>query len=154
MASPLHKKIIADALLALASTIDAVNADGYGNEGEDAAELLDPADAINLREAAAILETAVVTPSLRDYFAAKAMAAILATPNSLQVLSSQEGSPTFRLAVTAYSFADAMLAAREKATAPFTAPGRCPQHGTDLVEELPESPGKFFCFLCRSRGGR
>lgn len=45
--------------------------------------------------------------SLRDYFAAKALAGILADPNSATVT-------TERVAIAAYDYADAMLAERAK----------------------------------------
>ena len=56
--------------------------------------------------------------TLRDYFAAKAMAALLSNDNSIMALTevarSNKKDPDDYAATSAYEFADAMLKARQK----------------------------------------
>ena len=56
-------------------------------------------------------ETAGMT--LRDYFAAKAMQAVLTSPILMAAVGSKGGSATQHLAKQSYEMADAMLKARE-----------------------------------------
>jgi hypothetical protein len=51
--------------------------------------------------------------TLRDYFAAKAMQGILSDAEVTRVMASGERSSTEELCSAAYSFADAMLKARQ-----------------------------------------
>lgn len=51
--------------------------------------------------------------SLRDYFAAKAMAAFIATPEAMSILSS-EGDTEQNVANASYRQADDMIKAKEK----------------------------------------
>ena len=51
--------------------------------------------------------------SLRDYFAAKAMQACIATPQVVDALVKKGGNPMAVLANASYTFADAMIAERD-----------------------------------------
>ena len=51
--------------------------------------------------------------TLRDYFAAKAMQAVLTSPILMAAVGSKGGSATQHLAKQSYEMADAMLKARE-----------------------------------------
>lgn len=51
--------------------------------------------------------------TLRDYFAAKAMQAVLTSPILMAAVGSKGGSATQHIAKQSYEMADAMLKARE-----------------------------------------
>lgn len=52
--------------------------------------------------------------TLRDYFAAKAMQAVLTSPILMAAVGSKGGSATQHIAKQSYEMADAMLKAREQ----------------------------------------
>ncbi|EOZ5069695.1 hypothetical protein ACQRVR_005203 [Enterobacter cloacae] len=64
----------------------------------------------NLQAAESLHEISVKTPNLRDYFAAKAMQAMIS--NHLIIDNDSDGAVNYASSA-AYKFADAMLKARE-----------------------------------------
>nr|DAG71103.1 MAG TPA: hypothetical protein [Caudoviricetes sp.] len=64
----------------------------------------------HIQAAESLHEISVKTPTLRDYFAAKAMQAMISNPNIID--NDSDGAINYASSA-AYKFADAMLKARE-----------------------------------------